>query len=261
MSVSIVVTTHGNPEVTNDTLDSIHTYITKNTLVVVDGKCTIDMPLISHKIIGLRVENNYSPFRNAALGLSYLHELYPDSEWFGYLDYDCLVTSSYILTTLQKAAAANIWVLGNDGHVEYMPIPLVDKILGEPLTKTYYMLGCCQFYHRDFITKLVEIDFFNKFLEITNCYDDDKIRGYRGYDFSEHLYPSLARHFGASVGVMASYFENEWYGSYKHYPMRFRPPLTMDDNFPEASIMHPLKTYDDPIRVFHREKRLWTKKQ
>jgi len=255
MSIAVLVNTHGNEATTNDTLDSIHSYITSKTLTIIDGKCDQDLHLISPKIIGMPVANRQSPFKNAALGLSHLYNMYPDSNWFGYMDYDCLVGSSYILSTLDKAEQANLWVLGNDGRAEKRDLPMLDWILGEPIQCTYYMLGCCQFYHKKFLDKLYEIEFFDKFLTIMNCYDDDRVIGYNGYDLNEHMYPSLARHFGADVGVMASYFEGQWHGSYMYYPMRFRPCLTMEDNFPTASILHPIKEFDNPIRELHRKKR------
>jgi hypothetical protein len=59
------------------------------------------------------------------------------------------------------------------------------------------------------------------------------------------------------VGVFASYDETgQWHGHYRYFPIRWRPsidPLTED--YEEASIVHPLKEYDHPIRIKHRKMR------
>jgi hypothetical protein len=120
-------------------------------------------------------------------------------------------------------------------------MPLVEAILHESLDiHRYYLLGCCQFFHRDFVEKLVEIDFFDKFLAATNQFSHGYLPGYNGYDISEHLYPTLARKFGGNIGVFSTYEQpDRWHGSYKVFPMRWQPQLTEEDDYSEASLLHP----------------------
>ena len=87
--------------------------------------------------------------------------------------------------------------------------------------------------------------------------------GYSAYDVSEHLYPSLCRQYGGNIGVFSSFDEHgHWHGHYRSYPIRFTPQLNADtENYPEATILHPIKDYDHPIRVANRETRQCIKTQ
>ncbi len=106
------------------------------------------------------------------------------------------------------------------------------------------------------MSKLQEINFFEKFLTLTSGFGNGFFPFYSGYDLSEHMYPTLCRHFGGNIGVFASYDKNEWHGRGDIFPMRWRPEIDFEtENFPEASIFHPLKDLNHPIRVHHREKR------
>jgi hypothetical protein len=123
-----------------------------------------------------------------------------------------------------------------------------------------YLLGACVFHHRDFIQKLLDVDFFDKFLFYTNDFSQGFFPGYEeqgGYDFGEHLYPTLAAHYGGNIAELAKYVEREkkWHGYYEHFPVRFRPPLESLKLCENACIMHPVKNYNHPIRKYHRKKR------
>ena len=105
--------------------------------------------------------------------------------------------------------------------------------------------------------KLAEMDFFSKLLNYTNCFSQGYFPKYDGWDFTEHLFPTLANNLGGKVYGLAGWHsdKSQWYGNYKKFPMRWKPELTIKDNYPEASIMHPVKNTDHPLRRFHREKR------
>ncbi len=243
--------TNKESDITNDTIDSIDQFITNNIIVITDAKTenlNIEYPLIK----GFSV-NQKTLYKNVALGLDTLYKLYPDSEWYGYMEYDCLVTSNHILSTLDKAKESDVWLLGCDGRVDFEPLPLIEEIIGEKILHRYKMLGCCLFFHHDFLQKLNEINFFTKLLEKTSIVEE--IVGFKGYDFSEHVYPSLVRHYKKQLGVLSYWFENSWHGNYRRYPMRFRPYLTEDDDFPEACILHPIKEFNHPIRKKRRAER------
>ena len=258
MDVAAILNVHANPELVFDTLDSIMHYMTRDVLVVIDGTSTefdfLALPVA--KIRGFPHGLRKAPYRNVALGLKFLAETYPKASWYCYIEYDCLVASDHFRQSLEQADRKDVWMMGNDGRVETVDIPFVTSILGRTLTNHYYLLGCCQFMSNRFIGRLVEIDFFDKFLACTSDMPTGELLGYAGYDVSEHLYPSLARHFGGNIGVFATFSPDRWHGNYQVYPMRFWPELNpATENFPEASIMHPIKELDSPIRVHHREKR------
>lgn len=257
MIVSTLVSAHSKPDVVLDTIDSIKIYMTDNILLIVDGASSefdsLEFPVTMIK--GFPHSVPRSPFRNMALGLMNLVDKYPDSDWYCYIEYDCLVTSARFKANLEKADELNVWMLGNDGHVDNIQLPIIESLIGSPLRSSYYLLGACQFFSKHFIKKLIEIDFFQRFLNLTNGFSDGLFPYYSGYDINEHLYPTLTRHFGGNIGVFATYdyTKSKWHGSYEIFPVRWQPELDPDtENFSSASLIHPLKTFNHPIREHHR---------
>ena len=254
MQISAIVNTHAESDVVLDTLDSIKTYMTDQIVTVVDGDCG----KIPSSIQGCMHHSYRAPFRNMAFGMLNVIEKFPNSDWYCYLEYDCLIASSRFKENLKLADDMNVWMLGNDGHVDDVKIPIIESLVGEKLKSPYYLIGACQFFSQKFIQKLNEINFFNRFLNLTNGMADGVFPHYNGYDISEHMYPTLARHFGGNIGVFATYdyVKRKWHGSYRYFPIRWKPELDSDnENFEEASILHPLKSFDHPIRIYHRNKR------
>lgn len=259
MEVAVVLNTHTDLLNTRDTLDSIYTHLGKKVLLIVDG---LVWPTFEHekfpiaKVKGFNHGIPKSPYRNVALGIKTLAETYPDADWYCYCEYDVLFTSDRFLKNLALADQRGVWMLGNDGHVDDKKMPLIESLVGGRIDNSYYLLGCCQFMSKHFMHKLLGIDFFERFLFLTNQFSPGVFPGYTGYDISEHMYPTLCRYFGGAIGVFATWdHEGKWHGSYRCFPMRWKPQLDPTENFEEASIMHPLKDYHHPIREFHREKR------
>lgn len=257
MNVSVILNVHSNPDVVLDTLDSIQTYITKDILVVVDGASTAfdNAPLPVPKIKGFRHNIPRSPYRNVALGLMNLREMFPDSDWYCYTEYDCLFTSSRTLQELELATQNNVWMLGNDGHVDEIRLPIIEAIVKSEFKHSYYLLGACQFFSKVFMDKLVEMDFFERLLAMTNSYSDGFFPLYAGYDISEHMYATIARHLGGNIGVFATYdyVNQKWHGAHEIFPVRWKPDLDPEkENYSQAAICHPLKSFDHPIREHHR---------
>lgn len=260
MKISVLLNTHGNIPIIKDSIDSIRTYMSNDILLIVDGanwKEVRDVNLGVHKVEGFYHNCPKAPFRNIALGMNLLYNKWSDSDWYCYIEYDTLVVSSYFKTSLEKAIEKNVWFLGNDGRVSpQITIPGLDSMIGVHIPKTayYYMLGCCQFFHHHFMEKLVDRDFFNNFLLYTNDFTKGDYPGYFGYDVSEHMYPTLARALGGNIGVFASWNKenSEWHGNYTRYPMRWQPVIGEEENYPEATLIHPLKSMDHPLRQFYK---------
>ena len=261
MEIATLLNAHGETNLIIDTLDSIFAHVTENVLVLIDGAAWDDfkdVELPAPKVCGLKHGIPKAPYRNVALGLDLLAEMWPDADWYCYTEYDVLFTSPRFKYNLEMADERDVWMLGNAGRVDDFTLPFVEAMVNEKFDSVYYMLGCCQFFSSKFIKKLLEIQFFERLLSYTNGFDAGYFPGYAGYDISEHLYPTLCRHFGGNVGVFATWddFREQWHGSYRYFPMRWKPELDFEtENYPEASIMHPLKTYEHPIREFHRERR------
>lgn len=260
MEIATVINIHSKPDVVLDTLESLQMYMTPNILAVTDGASREfeQIPLPVSKIKGFNHNCPRAPFRNVALGLKSLVESYQKMDWYCYIEYDCLVTSSRFKKSLEMAEEMGIWMLGNDGHVDTKYIPLIDSLVGADMSKhNYYLLGACQFFHKNFIAKLIEINFFDRFLNLTNAFTEPGVFPYyTGYDLSEHMYPTMCRYFGGNIGVFATWHMNQWHGSYEVFPIRWKPELDPEtENFPNASILHPVKCFHHPIREHHRNKR------
>jgi len=258
MKIAILLNGHSDERLIRDTLESIFTYVSQNVLLMIDG---IEWDrfqdlVIAAKLCGFRHGAAKSPYRNVALGLQLLTARWPDADWYCYAEEDVLFTSTRFQADLKMAVDRDVWMLGNDGRVDEVEMPLIESLIGEKFRSVYYLLGCCQFFNRKFMNKLKEIDFFSRFLFLTNNFSDGFFPSYQGYDISEHLYPTLCRHFGGNVGVFATWDNGDWHGAFEYFPMRWKPELDPEqEGFPHASIMHPLKTYDHPLREFHRERR------
>lgn len=258
MKIATVLNVHADPLLVADTIESIQCHMTDDILVVRDGatkhkRFNLTVP----SIVGFYHNCPRAPYRNVALGLNVLTSHY-DADWYCYMEYDCLVASDMFRKTLEKASEMNVWMLGCAGRVDEAKMPLLDNMFGTDLSKhSYYLLGCCQFFSKEMIKKIKEINFFERFLSLTNQFSEGYFPGYNGYDPSEHLYPTLARFFGANIGVFSTYHEvtQMWHGNHEYFPMRFRPELESVAQHTKASILHPLKSYDHPIREYHRERR------
>ncbi len=261
MKIATVLNVHADPLCIIDTCQSIFTHMTKNVVVVVDGAKwddfkDIDLP--ATKMCGFRHGCAKSPYRNVALGLKTITETWSDADWFCYIEYDALVASPRFKENLRMADEKDVWMLGCDGHVDDKEMPLLESLVGGKFKSVYYLIGCCQFFSKKFIDKLRNINFFERFLHLTNNFSSGYFPKYEGYDISEHMYPTLCRHFGGNIGVFATYDYGklDWHGSYEHFPIRWKPDLDVEkDHFPNASIMHPLKNYEHPFRKEHRERR------
>lgn len=256
MEIATVVNCHNDLDLIRDTISSISTYVTKKLLVFIDGSADQEVReagFMFPKVIGFRHGVGSAPYRNVALALKTLTEVYPTADWYCYCEQDVLFTSDRFKHNLGLAAERRVWMLGNDGRVDDVNLGPVASLVGGTLPQPYYLLGCCQFFHKAFIERLKDIGFFDRFLSLTNGFAGGHFPGYSGFDVSEHLYPTLCRYFQGNIGVWATYDEEgKWHGKYRCFPCRWKPSLKETENFPEASIMHPLKEYDHPIRKARR---------
>lgn len=260
--LAVVLNAHENSPVFRDTLESVRHYWTERALVVADAK---NWSQFSGDESLLKLEGFYhgrpsAPYRNMCLGLMKAWETWDnEADWFCYMEYDCLVGSSETKLHLAEADKKGVWLVGNDYRTDARSIPFLESFEKDGLP-LHYLLGCCLFFSRGFMSALAGRDFFRRFLEFTNFRTDDPSfldkdgRSERVYDISEFMYPSLAIKYGGRVAELDCWEGSCWrYGGSK-YPMRFRPDL-FESNFAESCVMHPLKSIPCPTRSFHRERR------
>jgi len=261
MKIAAILNVHDDSPIVFDTLESIRRWMTHDVLVICDGAGwhkleKVKLPV--HKLEGLYHACNRAPYRNIVLALKHAGTIFPDADWYCYMEYDCLVASSGFGPYLQAAEKEKIWCLGNDYRTGNIQFPLLESIFETNFLFSHYLLGACVFHHRDFVKKLFEIDFFDKFLFYTNDFSKGFFPGYEeqgGYDFGEHLFPTLAAHYGGVVNELAKFTEadQKWHGYHEQFPIRFRPDI--DVNYKKASILHPIKDFLNPIRIYHRKLR------
>jgi len=269
MKIATVLNAHGHTEMVQDTLDSIRTFVGNDILVVIDGASWNEwgeqLVVPAYKLKGFYHNYPKAPYRNLTLGLKTAVDLWPESDWFCYSEPDVLYTSDGFKKDLSAAQKQNVWCIGNDLRIADLKFPYLESMMNIKLKNSYYLLGCCVFYSGEFIRKLKEINFFDTFLTFTNEFTEGHFPDYAeqgGYDFGEHLYPTLANHLGGSVAQFAYWNQllEQWGGQqFKKYPLRWKPEINWDDNFNEASILHPIKNGSD-LRWFHACKRYRKKK-
>ncbi len=262
MKITAILNTHGVPEITLDTLDSIRHYMTDRVLVVIDGVAwntyqAINLP--AYKLKGFNHNWPKSPYRNIFMGLWAAANQWTDSDWYCYIEYDCLLGSSAFKKDLIEAEQEKVWCLGNDFRdKQTVNLSLLEKIVQGKFEEKVYLLGACIFYHKDFIKMALEKELFQRFLFYTNNFQKGFFPFYDAWDLTEHALPTIVKHYGGKIKQFASYSQDtgQWSGNFRKYPVRFRPELSYEDHhFLQASIMHPIKNVNDPIRKFHRAKR------
>jgi hypothetical protein len=154
MKLAVLLNVHENKPIVKDTLESIFTYATKDVLMLVDGVAwnefkDFDMPV--SLLCGFKHGCARAPYRNTALGLKMMAENWPDADWYCYTEYDALFASDKFKKNLELADEMDVWMLGNDGHVDDKEIPLVESMMGGKFKSYYYLLGCCIFYNKKFM--------------------------------------------------------------------------------------------------------------
>jgi len=259
---------HGNTQVVLDGLDALMTYVSRDAIVVVDGYAwhswgeKLELPV--YKLPGFPQGNTTSMYRNVTLALKHALEIWPDHDWYCVLDYDVLFASDGFKADLAKAAEQGIWCIGNDLRDLDKRFPHLEAVVGERIDVSKYLIGCCVFYHNSFLKKLQSIDFFDRMLSMTNGFDPGYFPDCEDvFDFGEHLYPTLAAHFGGGLSQFSRWSDSltQWCeGEFRKYPVRWKPDIDLSEIGPETSIIHPVKEYDCEIRSYCRGKRIRRKK-
>ena len=260
MKIAAVLHVHQHTNLCRDTIDSIHGWATRELLVVADGvtwkNWGAKAPLPALKLEGFRHGHPVAGYRNFVLGMMHAAKLWPDADWYLHTEYDTLFTSDSFKEDLDEAGRRGVWCLGFDYREDKYQFPLLEAMLRAELKQCRYLIGCCHFYKAEFIHRLSELNFFKRFLGLTNHFPPGEFPGYEGFCLMEHLFPTLAAWLGGGVEGLSTWRERQGYGQHKKYPVRFRPELDWGENFPEAAIMHRIKTLCNPLRAYHRNKRI-----
>jgi len=230
-----------------DTVESILFHMTDKILVISEKSFSYENTSWLEKI-GV-------PYKDLTFGLQTAYELYPDYDWYCYLQDGCVINSDRFKSSLEIAEYYDIWMFGSNGHVDNRQIVTLNSIAGEDVTaNSYYLSDSCQFYKGDFIRALAkDLNFFEKFFNITGNFSGN-LPNYEGLNPAEHIYPTLARYLKKNIGVFSIWDQGIWHGSGKYFPIRHSPEIT-EDEFKDASILYPLKDYNNHLRTYFRKNR------
>lgn len=258
MKIATTILVHNSPDIVQDTIESVKTWITKDILVIVDEaswgifqNLNFGVPMDK----GYRHAFNRSPYRNYTLAIRKLYEMYPNNDWYCFLEYDCLVVSDFY-----KKHLNNAWVIGNDHRVKSFDFPHLKSIVDLDYQEAHYFLGCTHFLHHDFIVQLAEINAFKKIEEQTKAYDNGYFPGYTRHAFEEELFPTMAVALGGKIKEMACWTGLAETGNIPGWRgdpsimARFKPAITPDEILPSTSILHPVKDLG-VIRRHYKEAR------
>jgi hypothetical protein len=263
MNIALTLSAHDYTEAVLDSIDAIKKHVTNDILLVVDGAAwenwgkTNDFGV--KKIEGFYHKYPKAPYRNVSYGLFQTKKAFPNADWYCQCEYDVLFTSSEFKKDLEIAEKSNVTCIGNDLRKYNFKLPYFERIVGQEIKDYFYLLGCCVFYHKNFMNKMIENEFFERFLQATNTFEKGYFPDYEeqgGYDFGETMLPTMANYYGGKVGQFAVWnqFFNQWNGHFKKYPMRWQPEIQLDDIFHETSILHPVKEKSE-LRAFYSAKR------
>ncbi len=282
MKIAAAVPAHADTHVVNDTLASIRLNMTENILVVADGwayekiKDQVDGDVLS----GLCQGGAQGSHANRMFGLSNLYAKYPDCDWYCWIEYDALVANDHFKQDLHEASPDE-WMAGFCVCRSRFDAPVFPVIFRYPgLQELTYALGAVVFHRREFLAQLQADGMFewvvNSTAAFSSCHIQGLVNQFPGltlnkemYDLGEHLMGTLADRYGKKAKSLSHWEQQHWLlqkhgssttpywsGNYQRYPVRWTPMLREEENIlGTTSILHPLKEYDDPIRVFYRERR------
>ena len=257
MQIATILNSHADTDLTVSTIESIKRWVGPDLFVLIDGATWNswgkDAKLNVPKVQGVYHNCGISPHKNITLALDLALETWPNADWFCVTEYDTYFGNDSFKEDLKSADERGVWMLGNDYREQDYDMSFLENMLKVKFENTKYLLGCCTFLNGKFIKKLKEIDFFRKFLWWTNPFEKGYIPGFSGYSFVEHLFPTMAYHYGGKVEQFArwTYYKLPE-GNFRRYPMRFVPEIDESEYFAEMAICHPIKSLNHPFRMMYK---------
>lgn len=236
-NLAVQVHTHGHLEVTSDSINRVKKYLTDKVTVICDRAGWKEIyPLTGvSKICGSYHAHKTSPYRNQLTGLSHLYRKYPNCTWYGNVEWDTAINGDKILEDLEKANDIGAWTAGFDMREYGANWPLLSSKLDRKIDSTRYFIGCCLFFHHDFLKVCEEGDFFGKILETSRIYGPFW-PDYREWSVDEALLPSIARSYDKPGYEFGCWDQNR---NREFYSIRYQPDWeSLSEGWQAA---HPLK--------------------
>jgi len=257
MQIASILNVHNNPELVRDTIDAQRVWVTDRILLIVDAKGWEMFQDFTHPdtVIKRGVHHGAprSPYKNVGIGLLEAYRLWPDSDWFCYSEFDTLFISDSFKEDLERASKSTAIFLGHypklkhGGEDHWLVRELMEKEYGEPAC--WKSIGCLMFYSKFCMQQFVETNFITRMLDRTSSYQGSHLPDFYDYAVEEIIFPSAASLFG-DVKALAGYGAPP-----DRYLIKYGYDLHQAEVRDEASVLHPIKDYNHPIRLHFREAR------
>jgi hypothetical protein len=198
MQIATLINAHKSPDVVKETIDSVKRHVTDKIVLVIDHAGWHEFENFSYegvkKICGFRHHARFSPYKNVALGMNYLYNLYPSVDWYNYIEYDVLYLNDNFKIDLEKKSHFSML-----GFVHQKPKSsqkndhwLAKKILHNQNIKGHKMLGAVAFYSHYCMERLMSFNFFEELLKKSRPWRS-RMPNFYHVAVEEILFPSAAR--------------------------------------------------------------------
>lgn len=256
MEIATVINVHNLPEMARDVIDSVRAWVTRKIVLVVDKAGWENYSNFTHPdtevVCGVFHKANRSPYKNWIVGMSKVHEMWPDVDWYNYIEYDVLYLNSDFKKDLKNRKTQGYSMVGFNHEVKQNSDDhwLVKKILSRKDIDCHKILGAITFFSKRSFKKLNDdVNFFNEVLEETKDFEGAEFPDFKDYAVEEILFPSVASTVGR-VGNLSPDNSNS-----RRYAVRFADQIRPDEINPETSILHPLKDEGSIIHSHYRKAR------
>lgn len=258
MDIATAILAHNNPEQVIDVIDSVRLWATKNILLVVDQVGwdhfkDFDHPNV-YVICGHPHAARRSPYKNTAVAIQSMYNLWPNVDWYNCIEYDVLYLNSDFKIDLDERhgySAVGFDFRDKGGSEDHW---LVKDILGdEPDLKCCKMLGAVTFYSNHCVKSLIQEDYYNEIIQRTTNFHGDSFPDFHDYAVEEVIFPTAATLFG-KVGNLSLHDARSSYYT-NRYTVRFCPEVKPNEITSQTSIVHPVKDRDGPVHEHYRQVR------
>lgn len=259
MKIASIMIAYNEVDCVKDTIESLQKYATNKILLVVDEAgwhnfTNFSMPNVIVKK-GLYHHVNRGPYKNMALGLHSLYELFPNCDWYWYIEPDVLLANASFKLDLDPYSD----LIGVDYRESNgCNLELLAEILNvKNPRKDCTMLGCCQIFSKRIMDKFHDIKFFENLLERTKQFKGEYFPGHTYYAAEETIFPTAVKWLGYKIKCLATGsnlqpFHSDDKGQNKKYVIEFGKNIDIKEIYPSTSIIHPLKRVNDPIRQHYK---------
>lgn len=256
MEIATIINVHNNPVMARDTIDSVRAFIGNKILLIVDEKGWSHYADFKHPDTtvkkGVYHGAKRSPYKNLSIAMMESYKLWPNVDWYMYIEFDVLIISPVFKEDLIDAMQRGVAAVGVNHCIKSQSNDhwMVKEILyNQTEIVCHKLLGAVMCYSNRVIRSLVELDFFDDLLERTKAFKGHDFPDFTEYAVEEILFPSAASVFGPVENFKGFVPRGN------KYPVRFAPEVLPHELSAEATIAHPIKDSNNLIRQHYANTR------